>query len=224
MEEWLFASMDPSREHLIGGAISWHARLMVLSWGILLPLGVVIARYFKVLPGQNWPLELDNKFWWRSHLTLQISGGVIMTGGLLVVLVAEGGYADSWYHRAIGWTVIALAGLQFLSGWLRGTKGGPGDQASGASLAGDHYDMTVRRIVFEKIHKTVGYFLLLSSAAAIIAGLWIANAPNWMWLLLSTYWAGLITLSVVLQLAGRAVDTYQAIWGPDESHPGNRRR
>jgi hypothetical protein len=25
------------------------------------------------------------------------------------------------------------------------------------------------------------------------------------------------------QRAGRCIDTYQAIWGPDPAHPGNRR-
>lgn len=43
---------------------------MVVAWGVLLPLGILIARFFKVTPRQRWPAELDNKFWWYSHLTL----------------------------------------------------------------------------------------------------------------------------------------------------------
>ena len=32
-----------------------HARCMVLAWGVLLPLGALVARFFKVLPGQDRP-------------------------------------------------------------------------------------------------------------------------------------------------------------------------
>jgi hypothetical protein len=45
-----------------------------------------------------------------------------------------------------------------------------------------------------------------------------------MWLGLGLWWIGLAGLSIVLQRDGRAIDTYQAIWGPDTRHPGNARR
>ena len=51
--DWLLAPIDPTRAHEVGLAISWHARLMVLGWGILAPLAVIIARFFKVMPGQD---------------------------------------------------------------------------------------------------------------------------------------------------------------------------
>ena len=60
MWDWLLGPIDPSRAHEVGTLISWHARTMVLAWGILAPLAVMIARFFKVLPSQNWPGELDN--------------------------------------------------------------------------------------------------------------------------------------------------------------------
>lgn len=224
MEEWLLASIDPGRDHYIDGLISWHSRLMVLAWGILIPAGALIARYFKVLPGQDWPNELDNKFWWRSHLILQITGGFLMVGGLFLALVSQDGYPASWFHRVAGWTIVVLVSIQFLSGWLRGTKGGPTEPGSDGSLSGDHYDMTPRRRVFEKVHKTLGYCLIFGGVLSILAGLWTVNAPVWMWLVLGLYWAGLIVSAVILQAGGRAVDTYQAIWGPDEMHPGNRRK
>ncbi len=224
MEEWLLASIDPNRDHYIDGLISWHSRLMVLAWGILIPAGALIARCFKVLPGQDWPNELDNKFWWRSHLVLQISGGFLMIGGLFLALVSQDGYVASWFHRAAGWAIIILVAIQFLSGWLRGTKGGPTEPAPDGSFSGDHYDMTLRRLIFERVHKTLGYVLIFVGAAAILAGLWVVNAPVWMWLALAAYWAGLIVLAVTWQARGRTIGTYQAIWGPDEIHPGNRRK
>jgi hypothetical protein len=57
--DWLLAPIDATRAHEVGFAVSWHARSMVLAWAVLAPLAVVIARYFKVLPGQDWPRELD---------------------------------------------------------------------------------------------------------------------------------------------------------------------
>jgi hypothetical protein len=38
---------------------------------------------------------------------------------------------------------------------------------------------------------------------------------------LALWWLALIALWVTLQRQGRAIDTYQAIWGPDPKHPGN---
>jgi hypothetical protein len=36
------------------------------------------------------------------------------------------------------------------------------------------------------------------------------------------WWLVLIAGFVWLQRQGRCIDTYQAIWGPDTAHPGNR--
>ncbi|MCV0426571.1 MAG: cytochrome B, partial [Roseibium sp.] len=65
--EWLISPVDPLRGHDVGAALSWHARIMVLAWGVVAPLSVILARFFKVLPWQNWPEQLDSKIWWRGH-------------------------------------------------------------------------------------------------------------------------------------------------------------
>jgi hypothetical protein len=83
--------------------------------------------------------------------------------------------------------------------------------------------MTTRRQVFEILHKLIGYALLLLAILTIVLGLWKANTPIWMWLTLLVWWAGLIAVFTLLQKRGMAVDTYQAIWGNDPAHPGNRR-
>jgi hypothetical protein len=84
--------------------------------------------------------------------------------------------------------------------------------------------MTPRRLAFEYAHKTLGYLALLLGIAAIATGLWQANAPRWMALGLIGWWGCVIAAFIVLQRRGRAFDTYQAIWGPDLRHPGNRRK
>ena len=124
MLEWLLAPIDPSRPPVVGLAISWHGRMMVLAWGFLVPLGIVVARLFKITPRQDWPRELDNKTWWRGHLAFQYAGGVATVLALGLILLRPEVAKDSGPHRVVGWIVAGLAAVQFLAGWLRGTKGG----------------------------------------------------------------------------------------------------
>ncbi|MEP0047990.1 MAG: cytochrome B, partial [Roseobacter sp.] len=85
MWEWLLSEVDASRVHDILPAVSWHARIMVLSWGILVPLAVLAARFFKVMPGQDWPNQLDAQTWWRGHWIGQsLAAGLSILGLSLV--------------------------------------------------------------------------------------------------------------------------------------------
>ncbi|MEO0958260.1 MAG: cytochrome B, partial [Pseudomonadota bacterium] len=102
MIDWLLAPIDPSRAHEVGAYFSWHGRLMVLAWGALFPLGVLVARYLKVTPKQDWPRELDNKTWWHAHLALQYTAGVAMIVGLVLILLTESGSST---HAHFGWVI-----------------------------------------------------------------------------------------------------------------------
>lgn len=216
--DWLLDPIDPLRGHEISAAVAWHGRLMVLSWAVLLPLGVIIARFFKVTPRQDWPHQLDNKFWWHAHLSSQYAGGLIMLAGFGLIWLGATGDAGAALHRWLGYLVLVLGALQFLAGWFRGTKGGPSD----VSMRGDHYDMTLRRRLFEHVHKGFGYLALVIAVAAILSGLWTANAPRWMWLSVGLWWGALVVTFLWLQRRGPPIGSYQAIWGPDMAHPGNR--
>lgn len=220
--DWLLAPVDPARAHDVGVAMSWHARVMVLGWGILAPLSVLVARYFKVLPGQDWPNDLDSKVWWRCHWISQAGVLCLSLLGLALILASHQNTGQAWGHRLLGYLVVALGLSQGLSGLLRGSKGGPTDPRADGSWAGDHYDMSTHRLLFERFHKSCGYLTLSLAVPTILTGLWTANGPNWMWAFLLSWWTALLILATVLQKTGHAVDTYQAIWGPDPVHPGNR--
>ncbi len=84
--------------------------------------------------------------------------------------------------------------------------------------------MTPRRVLFEYAHKGLGYLALLLALITILTGLWQANAPRWMVVVLGIWWTGLLIVCLVFQKRGMALDTYQAIWGPSLAHPGNRRK
>jgi hypothetical protein len=222
MMDWLTLPLDLARAHEVGPAVAWHGRIMVLAWGILAPLAVIAARFFKIMPGQDWPRELDNTTWWRTHKHGQNSVFGLTLAGIAMALLGAGNPGPYFVHEWLGYGVLALLCLQVLLGYFRGSKGGPTPPAPDGSLRGDHYDMTPRRLGFEMSHKTLGYALLLLGCTAIALGLWLANAPRWMAFVIGLWWTGLLVLGLVLQWRGFAADTYQAIWGPDESHPGNR--
>ena len=221
MWEWLLSPMDATRAHEVGFAVSWHARSMVLGWGVLAPLAILIARFFKVLPGQDWPREVDSLVWWRSHWIGQTLVLGLTTIGFVLVMPTN--FDQMSLHNKLGYGVLALLVVQVLLGLFRGSKGGPTDPASDGSWYGHHYDMTPWRLMFEVVHKSVGYALLILAMITILLGLWKANGPNWMWLSLILWWGMLISAFAILQKRGMAIDTYQAIWGDDPSHPGNAR-
>jgi len=219
MIDWLLAPVDASRAHDLSLWVSWHGRLMMLAWGVLCPLGILVARFCKILPRQDWPKQVDNRTWWFGHLALQYGAGLATLAGVWLILYRSGGGEAGSLHARIGWVVLSFAALQFFAGWLRGSKGGPSEP----TLSGDHYDMSRRRLVFEYYHKFAGYALLLLALLSLVSGMWLANALNWMWIALGVWWALIITAFITLQKRGWAFDTYQAIWGPDTSHPGNKR-
>ena len=219
--DWLLAPIDPTRAHEVVREVAWHGRSMVLAWGILAPLAVLVARFFKVLPGQDWPLALDSQFWWRSHWIGQSLALLLTVFGFGLVF-RNGGSVN--LHATAGYSVIVLVCAQVGLGIFRGTKGGPTARASDGSLRGDHYDMTTWRVMFEWVHKITGYGLILLASLTILLGMWEANAPNWMWAAILCWWAALSVVFAGLQRRGFTVDTYQAIWGPGAEHPGNQRR
>lgn len=221
---WWLAPLSGASSHQLDAAVMWHARAMVLAWAILLPLGAVAARYFKVTPQQDWPRQLDNRAWWHAHRGLQYLGVAVMLMGTALVFdwrgeAAVAPSALAVWHGYLGWAVVALGLVQILSAWLRGTKGGPTD----LQLRGDHYDMTRHRLWFEALHKSGGWLAVILAIVSVALGLMAADAPRWMPLALTLWWLGLIVVSIYLERTGHCIDTYQAIWGPDAKHPGNQR-
>ena len=226
MFDWLMEPIDAARAHDLGWNLKWHGRFMVVAWGILVPFGVIAARFLKRMPHRSGAALVVNLLWWRTHLFAQVSALCLMGVGLWLVLmratVATSGTGSMWLHHALGWAILGLGAMQGLSGLFRGSKGGPDDPRG--SIRGDHYDMTRRRLIFERVHKTLGYSALALSAWAVLTGMWQANAPHWMWILIPGWWLSLAATFLWLTQRVMVVDTYRALWGPDPYHPGNARQ
>ena len=226
--QWLMQTVSGSTDHHVTLAVAWHGRLMVLAWAIAIPMAVLLARYFKVMPSQNWPHELDNKFWWRGHRFLNYLAVCFTAVGIGLVF-GKNYYAGDVHllHGILGWSLVLLTGVQVLGGWFRGSKGGPtaprlAEDGTVLDLYGDHYEMSTRRVLFEWVHKFVGLLALIMAIGNIMLGLYLADAPRWMLLSMITWWGVLCWVVIYLQCNGRCLDTYQAIWGTDTALPGAR--
>jgi hypothetical protein len=227
MIEWLLGPLSGAATHHISDAMAWHGRLMVLAWGVCAPVGILMARYWKIAPNQSFPSELDSKVWWHSHRFFQSLCALLTLAAIALIyqqssqtapqLLSGKQSISQWLHHFLGYGIGVAVVAQIAHGLFRGSKGGPTE----SSLRGDHYDMTRRRIWFERVHKSVGWFSFLMAWITIALGLWLADAPRWMPISIAFWWAFLATVASKWQRAGRCIDTYQAIWGPDAIHPGN---
>ncbi len=208
--------------HQIADAVAWHGRLMVMAWGVCAPLGILLARYWKIAPKQAFPDKIDSKFWWHGHRFFQWSALALTVVGIGLIYTAAPQVAAkssraAGLHQTLGYAILIAVVAQVVHALFRGSKGGPTD----AAMRGDHYDMTPWRIFFERTHKSLGWLALLTAFFTIALGLIISDAPRWMPLSLGIWWIGLAALALRWQRTGRCIDTYQAIWGIDAAHPGN---
>ena len=218
MIDWLLSPLSGLPTHDIAPLIAWHARAMVLAWGVIFPVAILLARYWKIWPGQRWPQELDHKLWWHAHKYGQTFAVALMTLGVYLAWRARGAQWSPglMIHASLGWFLVLLGWMQLLGGWLRGSKGGPREP----SMRGDHFDMTPRRRAFEWTHKLLGWLALSLAVLTVMLGLWLVDAPRWMLLSLTVWWAALVALAWRWQLQAKCIDTYQAIWGLDPNLPG----
>src|SRR5208282_6169381 len=226
---WLLAQISAVATHCISSGIAWHGYFMVLAWAVLMPAGFVVSRFYKITPGQDWP-RCSNPFWFNNHRRLGYAIGIV-TAIAMACILWDDGTLILWqsYHAMTGWMLIALASFQIFGSLFRGTHGGPFDPVTGQPVPpeqwpGDHFYLTRRRIFFEYSHKIVGYVLVPLTVWQIVSGLQDVGAPRWMWVTSGLWTLIVVATFVKLQLAGKCIDTYQAIWGLDETLPGYRRK
>ena len=208
-----------------GHTAAIHAALMITAWGMMMPAGGVVARYYKVTAGQDFPAELDNQFWWVWHRTFQYGGLGLATVALGLILT-QTDHHGATLHARCGALVMVLGWLQVMATLMRGSKGGPtdalADRRDPATWRGDHFDMTRRRVIFEAWHKPAGWGAIVLAGLTILLGIDLVGAPSWLLVVAGMLQgaAGLAMLDGVLR--GRWFDTHVAIWGPREPWSGMR--
>ncbi|WIA32083.1 hypothetical protein OEZ86_002934 [Tetradesmus obliquus] len=95
-----------------------HALLMLLSFGVMLPLGMMAARH-KWIFGSNEETGKVSPAWFYVHIVLQLGGVVSGLGGFAIALLAFGwkqvpGQALYQPHKWMGIVVLVMALLQVL--------------------------------------------------------------------------------------------------------------
>ena len=87
-----------------------HGVLMFLSWGVLLPGGVVAAKFCRSRP---------NACWFKTHKRMQYVGLGIMVVGWIVAIIMVRTHLDT-LHKQIGFLVILSGLLQPINAIYRG--------------------------------------------------------------------------------------------------------
>ncbi|GFQ00132.1 cytochrome b561 and DOMON domain-containing protein at3g25290 [Phtheirospermum japonicum] len=124
-----------------------HGVLNVISWGILFPIGIIIARYLKTFPSAD-------PAWFYLHVSCQLSAyaiGVAGWGTGLKLGTQSKGITYS-YHRNIGIALFSLATVQVFALFLRPKK--------------DHK----YRLYWNIYHHGVGYAILILAIINVFKG------------------------------------------------------
>lgn len=91
-----------------------HGALNMLGWGILMPIGAIVARYFK-----EW-----DPIWYYSHAAIQGLGWLFGLVGFILGFVTQGFiHAQVEHHKNLGITILVVGCLQVTALLLRPQKG-----------------------------------------------------------------------------------------------------
>lgn len=131
-----------------------HGALNILGWGVLLPLGAIIARYSK----QWYP-----RWWYYLHVVVQFAGFMFGLAGVVAgVALCSRLHANVSVHRGLGILVFVLSILQVIAFFVRPEK-----------------DSKIRRY-WNWYHHWVGRLALFLAAVNIVLGIHVGGAgPSW---------------------------------------------
>ncbi|EPS64341.1 hypothetical protein M569_10439, partial [Genlisea aurea] len=113
-----------------------HGFMMFLAWGILLPGGILSARYLK---------HVKDDSWFRIHVYLQYSGLTIVFLGFLFAVAELRGLVFDSFHVKLGLLAITLAASQPLNAYFRPKKPAIGEPPSSGRLAWEYAHVVTGR-------------------------------------------------------------------------------
>ncbi|KAK0591152.1 hypothetical protein LWI29_036231 [Acer saccharum] len=153
-----------------------HGVLNAVSWGILMPIGAMMARYLKVF-------KFANPAWFYIHVACQCSAYIIGVAGWAtgIKLGNDNPITISEIHRNVGIALFALGTLQVFALLLRPKP--------------DHK----YRFYWNIYHHLTGYTVIGLSIYNVLKGLSILDPGNdWWWAYVGTL-IGLGSLSTLLE-------------------------
>ncbi|KAD3068468.1 hypothetical protein R6Q59_017517 [Mikania micrantha] len=155
-----------------------HGILNAVSWGVLFPVGIIIARYLRTFPSAD-------PAWFYFHVFCQVSGYAIGVAGWGTGLKLGSDSKGVTYstHRSIGIALFSLATVQVFALFLRPNK--------------DHKF----RFYWNIYHHGIGYVILVLGIINVFKGLDILS-PESKWrtiyiIVISTLGAIALLLEVI---------------------------
>jgi hypothetical protein len=151
--------------------IKIHGILNAVSWGILLPVGAIFARYLKTFHSAD-------PAWFYLHVTCQLLGYAVGVSGWAtgINLGNESEGVTYTLHRNIGTAAFALATVQVLALLIRPNKG-------------HRY-----RLYWNAYHHSVGYAVIVLGIVNVFKGMAILGVEQrWR----TAYVAAVFVLSAV---------------------------
>ncbi|KAI3687142.1 hypothetical protein L1987_80833 [Smallanthus sonchifolius] len=152
-------SNKPVRVSLIRGSaeaeedlrpvLAVHGFMMFLAWGMLLPAGILAARFTKHLPGD---------IWFKIHVYSQYSGLAITFLGILFAVAELRGFHLGSSHVKFGTLTILMGCIQPLNAYFRPKKP-------------ENENPSTKRVIWEYIHTYVGRCSILVGISALITGM-----------------------------------------------------
>ncbi|GJM92313.1 hypothetical protein PR202_ga08775 [Eleusine coracana subsp. coracana] len=159
-----------------GGASSrnkWHGAMAGLGWGVLMPLGIALARYFK----------RHDPFWFYAHVSVQGVGFVLGAAGVAAGFkLHDDDVPGADTHQALGVAVLVFGCLQVLAFLAR-----PGKASK------------VRRY-WNWYHHYVGRAAVACAVVNVFIGLSIAHESAARAALYGIFLAAWVFASVVLEI------------------------
>ncbi|KAL3508462.1 hypothetical protein ACH5RR_027863 [Cinchona calisaya] len=135
-----------------------HGILNIMGWGTLLPLGAIIARYFK-----KFPFQYPN--WFCLHVSCQSLGYTLGTCGWILGMWLGNASNHSTFptHRTLGIIIFTFTTLQMLALRLK-------------PLRSDDY-----RVYWNMYHHFLGYSLFAIISVNIFLGISILSTRDHTW-------------------------------------------
>lgn len=125
-----------------------HGLLAMMGWGVLMPVGMMAARYFRRL----------DPYWFYSHMAIQAAGFAVGIASIVLGFrLNENGLKNVDVHKALGIAILAMASLQVM-----------------ALLARPDKTSKVRRF-WNWYHHNIGRAAILLAIGNIFLGLSIAQ-------------------------------------------------
>ena len=138
---------------LLDDVLLFHGLLMTIGWGIVIPIGIMVARYAK------------NREWWLSgHKILQSIGtaSTLPIGFSAVVAVSQHGLS---LHASLGLTILTCTIIEALAG-------------NALAIFFDSKFYSNRLRLTRRSHRILGRVLILASLAQVTIGISLATEGN----------------------------------------------